>query len=75
MGYSPVGSNRRETDSDGSVTLGRNPYGPTDKEVLVMKISSDNGKSIGALYNFATHASSLDPANLKISGDILGISE
>ncbi len=39
-GYSPVGSNRREMRPDGSINLGRNPYGPTDKEVLVMKITS-----------------------------------
>ena len=39
VGYSPVGSNRREMTSDGSITLGRNPYGPTDKEVLVLKMT------------------------------------
>jgi hypothetical protein len=72
-GYSPVGSNRREKQADGSVRLGRNPYGPTDKEVLVMKLATSDGEPIGALFDYATHATSLGPKNLQISGDVLGI--
>jgi neutral ceramidase len=73
-GSSPVGSNRREMKPDGSITLGRNPYGPTDKEVLVMKILTPEGTPVGALYDYATHATSLGPRNMQISGDVLGIS-
>ena len=73
-GSSPVGSNRREVRSDGSIILGRNPYGPTDKEVLVMKVSWTNGNPVAALYDYATHATSLGPRNMMISGDVLGIS-
>ena len=75
VGYSPVGSNRREMISDGSITLGRNPYGPTDKEVLVFKMTDPNGKPMGAIFDYATHATSLGPDNMMISGDVLGISE
>jgi len=39
--------------------LGRNPYGPTDKQVIVMKIAGTDGTSIGAVYDYATHATSL----------------
>ncbi len=74
-GYSPVGSNRREMTSDGSIILGRNPYGPTDKEVLVLKITNTDGKPVGAIFDYATHATSLGPDNYQISGDLLGISE
>jgi neutral ceramidase len=74
-GYSPVGSNRRETTADGSVTLGRNPYGITDKEVLVFKMTDSEGKPVGAIFDYATHATSLGPDNMLISGDVLGISE
>jgi hypothetical protein len=72
-GYSPVGSNRREKQPDGSVKLGRNPYGPTDKEVLVIKLAKPNGAPIAALFDYATHATSLGPKNLQISSDVLGI--
>ena len=75
VGYSPVGSNRREMTSDGSITLGRNPYGPTDKEVQVMKLAANDGSSVGAIFDYATHATSLGPGNMQISGDVLGISE
>jgi hypothetical protein len=61
--------------SSGSITLGRNPYGPTDKEVLVLKIINSDGKPAGALFDYATHATSLGPGNFIISGDVLGISE
>jgi len=73
-GSSPVGSNRREMRPDGSITLGRNPYGPADKEVLVMKLALPDGTPMGAIYDYATHATSLGPRNMLISGDVLGIS-
>ncbi len=74
VGYSPVGANRREMRPDGTITLGRNPYGPTDKEVLVMKIASNDGTPVGGIFDYATHATSLGPDNLMVSGDVLGIS-
>ncbi len=74
VGYSPVGANRREMRPDGSITLGRNPYGPTDKEVLVMKVTGTDGKPVGALYDYATHATALGSRNMLISGDVLGLS-
>ena len=74
VGSSPVGSNRREMRADGSITLGRNPYGPTDKEVLVMKIETSEGTSVGAIFDYATHSTSLGPGNMLVSGDVLGLS-
>lgn len=73
-GSSPVGANRREMKPDGSIALGRNPYGITDKEVLVMKITTPEGIPVGALFDYATHATSLGPSNLEVSGDVLGLS-
>jgi neutral ceramidase len=73
-GSSPVGSNRREMRRDGAIKLGRNPYGPADREVLVMKVAAIDGSFTGAIYDYATHATSLGPDNMLISGDVLGIS-
>ena len=61
-GHSPVGVNRRERMPDNRIRLGRNPNGPTDKEVLVLKIADAEGKALGALFDYATHATSLGPA-------------
>jgi hypothetical protein len=73
-GSSPVGANRREMKPDGSIDLGRNPYGTTDKEVQVLKISATDGSASGVIFDYATHSTSLGPANLNISGDVLGLS-
>ncbi len=79
IGYSPVGMNRRELriDSSGnsSIRLGRNPYGPTDKEVLVVKMAKPDGRTIAALFDYATHATCLGGKNYTISGDVLGLAE
>ncbi|MHC4172971.1 MAG: neutral/alkaline non-lysosomal ceramidase N-terminal domain-containing protein [Planctomycetota bacterium] len=86
IGYSPVGSNRRELrfDSDGnsSIRLGHNPYGPTDKEVLVMKLTklrrTPDGADdvvVAALFDYAIHATCLTGKNYIISGDVLGYAE
>jgi len=79
VGYSPVGANRRElkisADGESSIQLGRNPYGPTDKEVLVMKVAKPDGIVIAALFDYATHATCLGGRNLNISGDVLGLAE
>jgi len=79
IGYSPVGMNRRELrfDSSGnsSIRLGRNPYGPTDKEVLVMKLAKPDGEVVAALFDYATHATCLGGKNYIISGDVPGLAE
>ena len=82
VGYSPVGMNRRQTrndgigrDSVGYIKLGRNPYGPTDKEVLVLKLAQPDGKTKAVLFDYATHATSLGGKNYIISGDVLGLAE
>jgi hypothetical protein len=79
VGHCPVGANRRELKLDGSgagsIILGRNPYGPTDKEVLVMKVAKPDGNAIAALFDYATHSTCLGPKNYTISGDVMGIAE
>ncbi len=75
IGYSPIGMNRREMKPDGNMKIGINPYGVTDKEVLVMKLTKQDGSNIAALINFPCHGTSLGSRNLKISGDILGVAE
>lgn len=82
VGYSPVGMNRRQTRNDGIgkesvgyVRLGRNPYGPTDKEVLVLKIGEPDKAPKAVMFSYSTHATSLGPRNLMIGGDVIGLAE
>lgn len=79
VGYAPIGSNRRDLVFDklgnSSIKLGRNPYGPTDKEVLVVKVAKADGESIAAMFDFATHATCLGSKNYTVSGDVIGLAE
>ena len=79
IGYSPVGLNRRELRFDkvgnSEIKLGRNPYGPTDKEVLVVKMAKPDGTVIAVLFDYAIHATCLGGKNYIISGDVLGLAE
>ena len=79
VGHSPIGSNRRKLEFDklgnSSIQLGRNPYGPTDKEVLVLKIAKADGAAVAAMFDYATHATCLGSKNYTISGDVLGLAE
>jgi len=79
VGYCPIGANRRELNispsGQSSIRLGRNPYGPTDKEVLVTKLAKPDGDAVAALFDYATHATCLGPKNYAVSGDVLGLAE
>lgn len=79
VGHCPVGSNRRELrlrpEGQTDIVLGRNPYGPSDKEVLVMKVAKPDGGLLAVAFDYATHATSLGPANYAISGDVIGLAE
>ena len=79
VGSCPIGGNRRElrvtSKGESSIVLGRNPYGPTDKEVLVMKIAKADGTPMAVVFDYATHGTSLGPGNYSISGDVPGLAE
>jgi len=78
-GQSSIGSNRRKLVFDkagnSKIVLGRNPYGVTDKEVLVMKVARNDGEIIAALFDYAIHSTSLGSKNYIISGDVHGLAE
>ena len=79
-GSSPVGVNRREVVKDAaghtSIVLGRNPVGPTDPEVQVLKLSREGSSDpLAVLFAYATHSTSLGPRNYLISGDVHGLAE
>jgi hypothetical protein len=79
VGSCPMGVNRRElrisNTGASSIVLGRNVYGPTDKEVLVMKVATPEGKVKAVAFDYATHATCLGGRNYTISGDVLGLAE
>jgi len=61
--------NRRIKDGNGNIQLGRNPYGPCDHEVGVIRIDDDQGNIRTVLLNWPCHGVVLGPRNRLISGD------
>jgi hypothetical protein len=82
VGQSAVAVNRRlplprdqAASGAAKVTMGRNPDGPVDRDVLVLKAVRPGGGPVAALFSYACHARSLRAANRLVSGDIFGIAE
>jgi hypothetical protein len=84
-GSSPVGVNRREpvrhAAGKPAVQLGRNPSGPTDPEVQVLRVcrpgagDARSASPAAVVFGYATHSTALGPRNYLISGDVHGLAE
>lgn len=61
--------NRRARFADGSVWLGRNPDGPCDHDVAVVRIDDLNRQPIAILVNWPCHGTVSGPTNYQITGD------
>jgi neutral ceramidase len=64
--------NRREPRNDGSLALGFNEKGPSDKTVTVLRFEDLTGKPIAFYINYAVHAVVLGSENYQITGDLAG---
>jgi hypothetical protein len=69
---SDIGINRRERLPDGRIILGRNPTGPIDREVIVVRLDRSSGEPVACLLNFATHPVSQTHKGRLISADFPG---
>lgn len=72
-GESRIGVNRRELLPDGSITLGLNPDGPNDREVIVLEARGAGDQVLGRMGNFACHGTALSQRNYMLSGDWPGL--
>ena len=61
--------NRRAEDGKGNIQLGRNPYGPCDHDLRVVRIDDAEGNILSLLLNWPCHAVVMGPRNYFISGD------
>ncbi|MEV6480088.1 neutral/alkaline non-lysosomal ceramidase N-terminal domain-containing protein [Streptomyces sp. NPDC051576] len=69
-GSADVNINREEY-ADGRWTLGRDPDGPSDKTVWVLKFESEDGEPIAVLVTYAVHSTVVFGTG-EISGDLAG---
>jgi len=71
-GWSAVGMNRRQRLCGGGVWLGRNPLGPFDTEVGVIRVDRHDGTPLAGILNYACHGVCLADHNYLISADYPG---
>jgi hypothetical protein len=72
-GASRANINRRARDVNGSISLGLNPDGPTDRQIGLIRLERPDGAPIGLIANYAMHGTVLGPSFVQISGDGPGI--
>ena len=68
-GICKMSMNRRALNANGGIRLGKNPYGPCDQEVGVVRIDGTDGNPFGIFVNWPTHATVMGGANYLITGD------
>jgi neutral ceramidase len=61
--------NRRARHHEGGIWLGRNPDGPCDHDVDVLRIDNLSGEPIGLMVNWPCHATVGGQENYQITGD------
>ena len=61
--------NRRAEFADSGIWLGRNPDGPCDHEVDVVKFTDLNDKTLAVLINWPCHGTASGQDNYQITGD------
>ena len=71
-GKAYVSINRRARTADGTIRLGFNPEGPSDKTVAVVKFETLSGEPIAIFSNYAVHGVAMGQRNLEITGDVPG---
>lgn len=73
LGFSAANINRRARDLDGTVTLGLNPDGPTDRQIGILRLEKPDGSPIAIVANYAIHGTVLSGKSELISGDAPGV--
>ena len=68
-GTCKMNMNRRQKFQDGSVGLGKNPDGPCDHDVTVVKLEDMNNKLMAVLLNWPCHGTASGDNNYKITAD------
>lgn len=73
VGVARANINRRARDADGTVSLGLNPDGPTDRQIGLIRLERPDGSLIALVANYAMHGTVLGGRSLEVSGDAPGV--
>ena len=69
QGTCKMNMNRRARNADGGITLGKNPYGPADHTVGVIKIENAQKTPFALFINWPCHGTVMGGRNYQITGD------
>jgi len=72
-GSAEANINRRERKPNGRIVLGKNPEGPVDRMIGLMRIERLDGGLVALIANYAVHGTVLGGKNLLITGDAPGV--
>jgi hypothetical protein len=74
IGRAHFALNRREPTTKG-IRLGKNPAGPTDESVPILRVQSAAGKPLAIVFGYACHNTTLRPDMMKIAADFAGYAQ
>jgi hypothetical protein len=74
IGRAHFALNRREPTAKG-IKLGKNPAGPTDEAVPILRVQQADGKPLAIVFGYACHNTTLRPDMLKIAADFAGYAQ
>lgn len=74
VGRAHFALNRREPTAKG-IKLGKNPAGPTDESVPILRVQAKGGEPLAVVFGYACHNTTLRPDMLKIAPDFAGYAQ
>ncbi len=74
IGRAHFALNRREPTATG-IKLGKNPAGPTDESVPILRVQNPGGKPLAIVFGYACHNTTLRPDMMKIAADFAGYAQ
>jgi neutral ceramidase len=74
IGRAHFALNRREPTAKG-IKLGKNPAGPTDESVPILRVQNADGKPLAVVFGYACHNTTLRPDMMKIAADFAGYAQ
>jgi hypothetical protein len=72
-GEAEANVNRRARDASGRVRLGKNPDGPVDRRIGLIRLEKAGGEPLALIANYAMHATVLGGGSTLVSGDAPGV--
>jgi hypothetical protein len=74
IGRAHFALNRREPTPNG-IKLGKNPAGPVDESVPILRAQKPDGKPLAIVFGYACHNTTLRPDMMKIAADFAGYAQ